>query len=81
MAKGDGRGKQDDESELSTLEWLETYPEVRYSLQDIRGGEAPASTTIIFAGCLRKYCEFRGMTPEELVDEGEADLRRGKKGR
>jgi integrase len=39
------------------------------------------STKIIFAGCLRKYCEFRGMTPEELVDEGEADLRRGKKGK
>ncbi|MBE9592633.1 MAG: hypothetical protein IMF19_04060, partial [Proteobacteria bacterium] len=49
--------------------------EVRDWLREIKGGEAHESTKKLFTGSLKKYCEFRGLTPGELLTEGEEDLK------
>jgi integrase len=56
-------------------EWEENQEEVRNWLRDIKGGEAHESTKRMFAGSLKKYCEYRGLTPGELLTEGEEDLK------
>jgi integrase len=56
-------------------EWVEKYEEVRDWLRDIKGGEAHESTKRMFAGSLKKYCEYRELTPGELLTEGEEDLK------
>jgi integrase/DNA-binding CsgD family transcriptional regulator len=56
-------------------DWIEENGEVRDWLREIRGGEAHESTKKVFAGALKKYCEFRGLTPAELLDEAEEDLK------
>jgi integrase len=56
-------------------EWVEKYEEVRDWLRDIKGGEAHKSTKRMFSGSLKKYCEYRGLTPGELLTEGEEDLK------
>lgn len=56
-------------------EWIETHEEVLDWLRDIKGGEAHESTKRMFAGSLKKYCEYRGLTPEEVLTEGEEDLK------
>jgi integrase len=56
-------------------EWIEENSEVRDWLREIRGGEAHESTKKGFAGSLKKYCEFRGLTPAEILDEAEEDLK------
>lgn len=56
-------------------DWIEENGEIRDWLREIRGGEAHESTKKVFAGALKKYCEFRGLTPAELLDEAEEDLK------
>ncbi len=56
-------------------EWKDNHEEVHNWLRDIKGGEAHESTKRMFAGSLKKYCEYRGLTPGELLTEGEEDLK------
>jgi integrase len=56
-------------------EWVENHEEVRDWLRDIKGGEAHESTKKMFSGSLKKYCEYRRLTPGELLTEGEEDLK------
>ena len=56
-------------------DWIEENGEVRDWLREIKGGEAHESTKKGFAGTLKKYCEFRGLAPAELLDEAEEDLK------
>ena len=56
-------------------DWVENHEEVRDWLRDIKGGEAHESTKKMFAGSLKKYCEYRGLTPGEILTEGEEDLK------
>jgi len=56
-------------------DWVENHEEVRDWLRDIKGGEAHESTKKMFAGSLKKYCEYRGLTPGEVLFEGEEDLK------
>jgi integrase len=57
------------------LDWIEKHEEVGDWLREIKGGEAHESTKKLFTGSLKKYCEFRGLTPGELLTEGEEDLK------
>ena len=56
-------------------DWIEEHEEVRDWLREIKGGEAHESTKKMFAGALKKYCKFRGVSPGELLDEAEEDLK------
>jgi len=57
-------------------EWIEEHKEVKDWLREIKGGDASNNTKIQFATFLRRYCIFRDLTPGELLDEGESDLKR-----
>jgi len=57
------------------MDWIEKHDKVKDWLREIKGGEAHKNTKRQFAGALKKYCEFRGLSPAELLDEGEQDLK------
>jgi integrase len=56
-------------------EWIEKHEEVKDWLREIKGGDAHENTKRQFGGALKKYCEFRGLSPLELLDEAEEDLK------
>lgn len=53
---------------------IAAHPEIEEWLGDLREGRAPESTKVNLAGGVRRYCQWRGKEPIELLEEVEEDL-------
>jgi integrase len=63
------------------MRWIDEHKEAKDWLREIKAGKAHANTKRQFAGVLKRYSDFRGLSPEELLDEAEADLKLERKER